>query len=175
MKRIPVLFAFLLIPFLAFSQFEQKISVNLSGGIFSTVGAKTYMPDYGTSPEDEQPTQLANYKPGVYASLGIQYNINRHFSIQTDAGIMIAQLLDERYVFQVRLPFATVFGRHGISDKSRSPDLLVKLFGELARFRHAIQFFADGVNLFLGKGLDYVPDLLLFGIDIVRHTSSVEY
>jgi len=90
MKRTPAFFVILLLPFLGFSQFEQKISVNLSGGIFSTIGAKTYMPDYGTSAEDEQPTQLANYKPGLYASLGIQYNLNRHISIQADAGIMHA-------------------------------------------------------------------------------------
>lgn len=88
MKRTPVFFVILLIPLFAFSQFEQKISVNLSGGIFSTFGAKTYMPDYGTTSEDEQPMQLSNYKPGLFTSLGIQYNLNRHISIQADVGIM---------------------------------------------------------------------------------------
>ena len=88
MKQILSLLAISLIPMLAHSQFEQKISLNLTGGMFSTFGAKTYMPDYGTSAEDEQPLQISNYKPGVYTSLGIQYNLNRHFSIQADVGYM---------------------------------------------------------------------------------------
>lgn len=88
MRRGLILFVFLLIPLLVFSQFEQKISVNLSGGLFNTMGAKTYKPDYWTSSEDDQPTQFANYKPGVFTSLGVQYNLNRHVSLQADVGIM---------------------------------------------------------------------------------------
>ena len=45
MKRILSLLAISLIPMLALSQFEQKISVYLNVGMFSTFGAKTFMPD----------------------------------------------------------------------------------------------------------------------------------
>jgi opacity protein-like surface antigen len=82
MKTVPLLISLWLLPMSLFAQFEQKISVTLSGGIFSTFGSTTFMPDYGSSPEDEQPMQMSNYKPGPYLSAGIQYNLNRHISIQ---------------------------------------------------------------------------------------------
>lgn len=88
MKQKAALILLLVVPVLARAQFEQKISVNLSGGIFTTFGESVYQPDYWSSPEDDQPRQISNYKPGVHAMAGIQYNINRNFSIQADVGIM---------------------------------------------------------------------------------------
>ncbi len=88
MERKTALIALLLIPALAFSQFEQKISVSLSGGMFSTFGEQVYRPDYWASPEDDLPRQMSNYQPGVHAMLGIQVNLNRHFSLQADVGMI---------------------------------------------------------------------------------------
>jgi opacity protein-like surface antigen len=88
MKQKTVFIFLLLIPAVAMSQFEQKISINLSGGIFTTFGNPVYQPDYWSSPEDDQPRQMANYNPGVHAMLGVQYNVNRHFSVQADVGVM---------------------------------------------------------------------------------------
>ena len=88
MNQRTVLILLLAVPALARAQFEQKISVNLFGGIFTTFGKSVYQPDYWSSPEDDQPRQISNYKPGVHAMAGIQYNINRNFSIQADLGMM---------------------------------------------------------------------------------------
>ena len=88
MKKQAAFIFFLCLPLLATAQFEQKISINLSGGIFSTFGAKTYMPEWGSSDEDMEPHQIANYRPGVHANLGFQLNINRSFSIQANIGVM---------------------------------------------------------------------------------------
>jgi len=44
----------------------------------------------GSLEEDREPRQIANYKPGISATIGIQYNLSRHISIQADAGIMKA-------------------------------------------------------------------------------------
>jgi len=84
MKFKLILIGLLFMPFWATAQFEQKISVNLSGGVFMTVGPNTWMPDWGSVEEDREPLQIANYKPGLSATLGIQYNLNRHFSLQAD-------------------------------------------------------------------------------------------
>jgi opacity protein-like surface antigen len=88
MKQKTLLILLLLIPAVAISQFEQKVSVNLSAGMFSTFGESVYQPDYWSSPEDDQPRQMANYNPGVQAMFGIQYNVSRRFSVQADAGVM---------------------------------------------------------------------------------------
>lgn len=90
MRRTLTFLHLLLVPLFAMAQFEQKISINLSGGVFTTIGAKTWMPDYGSSAEDEQPLQISNYRPGGCTSFGIQYNLNRHLSIQADVGVMYA-------------------------------------------------------------------------------------
>lgn len=70
------------------AQFEQKISITLSGGAFSTVGTKTYMPEFYSQPEDREPLQMPNYKPGFVSSLGLQFNLNRHLSFQGDVSIL---------------------------------------------------------------------------------------
>ena len=88
MKKWILPFIFFLVPLLVSAQFEQKISITLSGGVFTTIGAKDYMPDYGSSPEDREPFQMSNYLPGFVTTFGIQYNLNRHLSFQVDVSIM---------------------------------------------------------------------------------------
>jgi hypothetical protein len=72
------------------AQFEQKVSLNFETGLFKTVGPKTYAPDWATSREDNQPTQMSNYKPGLVFAGGLQFNLNRHLSLQADIGFMHA-------------------------------------------------------------------------------------
>ncbi len=88
MKHLSTFIALLMVSLTASSQFEQKLSVELSGGLFGTFGTKTWMPDWGSSSEDEEPLQIANYKPGPCGAIGFQYNLNRHFSVQANVGIM---------------------------------------------------------------------------------------
>lgn len=90
MKK-PTLSLFLFIlSYLTAAQFEQKVSLNIEAGTFITIGSKTYEPEWASSSEDFEPSQMANYKPGIQAGLGLQYNINRRFSLEADAGIMIS-------------------------------------------------------------------------------------
>lgn len=88
MKYRTFLFLFLILPVAAAAQFEQKVSVNLSGGMFTTFGPKTWMPDWGSLDEDREPHQIANFSPGYALSAGVQYNLNRHLSFQVDGGFM---------------------------------------------------------------------------------------
>jgi opacity protein-like surface antigen len=76
------------VPLVISAQFEQKISISISGGAFSTVGTKAYMPDYGSLPEDMEPFQMPNYLTGMAASIGFQFNLNRHLSFQGDLSIL---------------------------------------------------------------------------------------
>jgi opacity protein-like surface antigen len=79
MKKIFLIISFLLVVISASSQFEQKVSLNLSAGMFKTFGDK-----WG----DVLPKQMPWYKPGFTGNLGIQFNINRRFSIVGEFGIM---------------------------------------------------------------------------------------
>lgn len=72
------------------AQFEQKVSINLSSGVFNTFGAKTYKPVWATLPEDYEPTQMPNYKPGIMAQGGVQFNLNRRLSIEANVEMMYA-------------------------------------------------------------------------------------
>lgn len=84
MKKIVLLFSFMFIALLAYPQFEQKVSINLSAGMFKTFGKK-----YGYRPDGEpRPKQMPNYKAGIASDLGFQFNINRRFSILAELGIM---------------------------------------------------------------------------------------
>jgi len=83
----------MLILFVSFSlsasgQFEQKISLNLAGGIFKTFGSKTYIPDWASGPEDKEPHLMPHFETGWAVNGGVQFNINRHFSLLADIGFM---------------------------------------------------------------------------------------
>jgi opacity protein-like surface antigen len=84
MKRKILILGFFLFPLLLNAQFEQKVSVNLSAGMFKTFGDK-----YGTNSDGEgRPKQMPSYKAGIASELGFQFNINRRFSILAELGIM---------------------------------------------------------------------------------------
>ncbi len=70
------------------AQFEQKLSINLSGGYFNTMGAKGYEPDWAAGTGEQDPTLMPNFKGGYSFAGGIQYNHSRHFSIELNFGIM---------------------------------------------------------------------------------------
>jgi opacity protein-like surface antigen len=63
------------IPVLSSAQFEQKISINLSPGFFKTFGKKLGKFD---------PYQMPNYKAGYNLGAGLQFNLNRRFSLMAD-------------------------------------------------------------------------------------------
>lgn len=69
-------------------QFEQKLSLNLSGGIFNTVGADSYEPE--PAGDRDEPTLMPNFKAGFTLSGGLQYNLNRHLSLEAALGVMIS-------------------------------------------------------------------------------------
>ena len=79
MKKKIYILAFLIFPLTASAQFEQKVSINLSAGMFKTFGDKW---------SEYHPKQMPNYKAGIASELGFQYNINRRFSILAEFGIM---------------------------------------------------------------------------------------
>ena len=80
-KKYIILTLLSLIAIPTYSQFEYKMGVNLTFGGFKTIGYKTGEDDY-------TPMQMGNYKPGITADFGLQYNINRKFSMAVHAGIM---------------------------------------------------------------------------------------
>ncbi|MCU0457402.1 MAG: outer membrane beta-barrel protein [Bacteroidales bacterium] len=81
MKTKGLILLFLFLSLLTFSQFEQKVSINISAGMFKTFG-------YETGEGDYDPLQMPHYRPGPIAEAGIQYNINRRLSVMVSAGIM---------------------------------------------------------------------------------------
>jgi len=88
MKNKIFCFLILLIPYFSQAQFEQKVSLSFAAGTFKTFGNKTYRPEWGVSAEDDEPTQMPNYKPGLFISQGFQFNINRRLSLMADYGVM---------------------------------------------------------------------------------------
>ena len=79
MKRKLSVLILLVLPWLLSAQFEQKASINLSIGLFKTIGDKTI---------DPLPKQMPWYKPGISAQGGMQFNINSRFSLLAEIGIM---------------------------------------------------------------------------------------
>jgi len=77
-----------LISLSASGQFEQKVSLNFAGGIFKTFGPKTYIPDWASGPEDKEPHLMPHFETGWAINGGVQFNINRHFSLLADIGFM---------------------------------------------------------------------------------------
>jgi hypothetical protein len=70
------------------AQFEQKLSINLSGGYFNTMGKHGYVPEWAGPGDEEDPTLMPNFRGGYSFSGGLQYNMSRHFSIEIGFGIM---------------------------------------------------------------------------------------
>ena len=72
------------------AQFEKKMSVNLSVGYFNTIGWTSYEPEWASGPEDAEPTLMPNFEGGPTIQLGIQFNFNRHFSLEIVGGFSLA-------------------------------------------------------------------------------------
>ena len=72
------------------AQFEQKLSVNLSGGYFNTVGRQGYDPEWQTEPGKQEPILMSNFTGGYAIAGGLQYNHSRHFSIELQFGVLHA-------------------------------------------------------------------------------------
>lgn len=85
MKLRLCIFCFLFIPLISVAQFEQKVSFNLSTGIFKTFGKKL------AAIEEFIPMQMPNYKIGFTANGGVQFKINKRFSLSAEFGIMISE------------------------------------------------------------------------------------
>lgn len=81
MKKFIIILPLMLITVCGYSQFEHKMSVNLSFGGFKTFG-------YTTGEDDYTPLQMPHYRPGIKVDAGLQYNINRRFSAMIYSGIM---------------------------------------------------------------------------------------
>jgi opacity protein-like surface antigen len=85
MKKCLLLFSFLLLSILAAAQFEQKISLNLAGGVFKTFGKKV---------GEYEPMQMPNYGMGFSANLGLQFKIVEQFSLSVEFGYMSSHRWD---------------------------------------------------------------------------------
>lgn len=86
MKKLFLLISSLLLPLFANSQFDQKLSINLSLGMFDTFGEK-YTAEGGAM-------QFPNYKPGFAGSGGLQVRFGDHFSVGAEFGVMITNNWD---------------------------------------------------------------------------------
>jgi outer membrane protein W len=88
MKTRILFLLILFLPEIILAQFEQKLSFNISAGSFKTVGPKTFTPDW--APDENEPLQMTNFRPGLMGNAGIQYNMNRHLSLCADINVMYA-------------------------------------------------------------------------------------
>lgn len=68
------------------AQFEQKLSLNISAGYFSTLGWNGWDDNW----EEHGPTLMPNFKGGPSVSAGLQYNFSRHFSVEIQLGYSFA-------------------------------------------------------------------------------------
>ena len=69
MKKLTFIFLILIIPFLTYGQFEQKIGINISGGVFKTFGKK--MGEWS----DEYGSKATRKK--IYVGKGLKYFSNK--------------------------------------------------------------------------------------------------
>ncbi len=76
----------ILVPAALHGQFEQKLSLNVSGGYFNTIGWSGWEESW----EEHGPTLMPNFKGGPALTAGLQYNFNRYFSIEFQLGFRFA-------------------------------------------------------------------------------------
>lgn len=81
MKKSVVLILFLFITVISYSQFEQKVSLNIYAGGFKTFGKAMGMYNY-------DPMQMPHYRPGITAGAQLQFNFNRHLSFLAEISFM---------------------------------------------------------------------------------------
>lgn len=84
-RKIVLLIVFVLFPAILSAQFEKKVSVNLSTGLFKTFGPKDYPDPY----DDEYtfPYLMPNFQTGWTFNGGVQFNYNRQVSFEANLGI----------------------------------------------------------------------------------------
>lgn len=87
MQHLFLLFVLCLSGTQLYSQFEQQLSVNLSAGVFNTIGPSDYLPEDVYNTDISDPTLIPNFKVGFSFSAGLQYNLSRHLSIEATFGI----------------------------------------------------------------------------------------
>jgi len=87
MKKILFLTSLLFISGLTSAQFEQKISVNISGGLFKTFGEKV---------SEYDPFQMPNYGMGLSAAGGLQFRISERFYLSGEFGFLASNKWDYR-------------------------------------------------------------------------------
>ena len=68
------------------AQFEQKLSLNVSAGYFNTIGWSGWEENW----EEHGPSLMPNFKGGPSLTAGLQYNFNRHFSMEFQLGFRFA-------------------------------------------------------------------------------------
>jgi len=68
------------------AQFEQKLSLNVSAGYFNTFGWDGYEENW----EEHGPSLMPNFGGGPSVSAGLQYNFDRHFSVEFQLGYRFA-------------------------------------------------------------------------------------
>jgi len=85
MKKNLFFTSLLLISSLTSAQFEQKISVNISGGLFKTFGKKA---------SEYEPLQMSNYSMGLSATGGLQFKISERFYLSGEFGFMSSNRWD---------------------------------------------------------------------------------
>ncbi|MFH0758549.1 MAG: outer membrane beta-barrel protein [Bacteroidota bacterium] len=97
-KRIPgirlilpgILMILIIVPNPLAAQFEQKLSLNISAGYFNTIGWTGWQDEWSQGSDYYEPTLMPNFKGGPAVYAGIQYNFNRHFSIEFQLGYSLA-------------------------------------------------------------------------------------
>lgn len=72
------------------AQFEQRLSVNLSGGYFNTIGWSGYKAEWWSPGDPYEPALMPNFKTGVSFSGGLQYNFSRHLSVEFRLGFQFS-------------------------------------------------------------------------------------
>jgi hypothetical protein len=82
MKKLILLITILSLSLSVNSQYNQKLSINLSAGSFKTFGKRFT--------ETTGPLQMPNYQIGFATSGGFQIMIGEHFSLSADFGIMMS-------------------------------------------------------------------------------------
>ncbi len=85
-RKIIILSGLILLSAITSAQFEKKISINLSGGIFKTFGAKDYPVGPGYD-EDYLPYLMPNFQLGWTCNIGAQFNWNRYISFELNFGL----------------------------------------------------------------------------------------
>lgn len=74
--------ALLLVSVVVAGQYEQKVSIDLSAGVFKTVGYA-----YG----ENEPSQMPNYGIGLSTSGGVHFRISERFTLAAELGYKVSQ------------------------------------------------------------------------------------